>query len=69
MSSPPKALRFVAENVPGDLAAFGHWVPWRWEHRGGRWTKVPVGAASGLRASSTDPSTWAAFEEAVRYAR
>ncbi len=69
MSSPPKALRLVAENVPEDLAAYSHWVPWRWEKRGGRWTKVPINAASGTRASSTDPSTWSDFEEAVRYAR
>ena len=69
MSAPPKAPRFVVENIPDELAAFDNWLGWRWEHRNGRWTKVPVNAANGLRASSTEPSTWAAFEEAVRYAR
>ncbi len=68
-SRPPKALRLAVENVPEDLAASDRWVGWRWELRNGKWTKVPVNAASGARASSTDPSTWSAFEEAVRYAR
>ncbi len=38
---------------------------WRREERGGKITKLPVCAANGRMAKSTDPATWAAFEEAV----
>jgi primase-polymerase (primpol)-like protein len=69
VSTPPEALRFIVDNVPSDLKGWNGWVPWRWEFRGGKWTKVLVNAASEARASSTDPSTWSVFEEAVRYAR
>ena len=69
MNPPPKVLPPAIENVPADLAASDRWVGWRWECRSGKWTKVPLNAASGARADSTDPSTWSAFEEAVRYAQ
>ena len=65
----PNALPLIVENIPEDLAAFDHWAGWRWEFRGGKWTKVLVNAASGRRASSTDPSTWTTFEQAVQHAR
>jgi len=66
---PPEALPLVIDNVPDELAAPDHWVAWGWEYRNGKWTKVPVNAASGARASSDDPSTWSPFEEAVEYAQ
>ncbi len=66
---PPEALSLVIEEVPDDLAAPDHWVAWGWEYRSGKWTKVPINPASGARASSTDPSTWSGFEEAVRWWR
>ncbi len=65
---PPEALPLVVENVPSDLTEWNRWVAWRLEFRSGKWTKVPVNAASGARASSTDPSTWSAFEKALRCA-
>lgn len=65
----PDTLALIAGNIPEDLAAFDNWVPWRWEHRNDRWTKAPLNAATGKRASSTNPSTWTTFESAVRYAR
>lgn len=65
----PEALPIIIENFPADLVALDHWGPWRWEFRGGKWTKVLINAATGRRASSTDPSTWSPFEQAVRYAR
>lgn len=51
--------------IPAELRALPQWVLWRREERGGKSTKVPVQAKDTLRrASSTDPETWATFEEA-----
>ena len=53
------------ENVPAELRAEARWVCWRREERGGKTTKLPVCAKSGRMAKSTDPATWATFDEAV----
>ena len=53
------------ENVPAELRAEARWVCWRREERGGKATKLPVCAANGRMAKSTDPATWATFEDAV----
>ena len=53
------------ENVPAELRAEARWVCWRRETRGGKTTKLPVDARTGRMAKSTDPATWATFEEAV----
>ena len=50
--------------VPAELRAEPRWVCWRRVERGGRTTKMPVCAATGGMASSTDAATWAAFEDA-----
>ena len=46
------------ENVPAELRAEARWVCWRREERGGKTTKIPVCAANGRMAKSTDPSMW-----------
>lgn len=48
---------------PAELRARRQWVLWRYETRDGKRTKVPY-QASGARASSTDPATWATYEAA-----
>lgn len=53
------------ENVPAELRREPRWVCWRRETRGGKVTKLPVDARTGRMAKSTDPATWATFEEAV----
>ena len=53
------------EYVPAELRAEARWVCWRREERGGKATKIPVCAANGRMAKSTDPATWATFDEAV----
>lgn len=53
------------ENVPAELRREPRWVCWRREERGGKTTKLPVDAHTGRMAKSTDPATWATFEEAV----
>lgn len=53
------------EYVPAELCREPRWVCWRREERNGRATKLPVDAHTGGMAKSTDPATWATFEEAV----
>ena len=45
-----------------DLMTLPRWVCWRYETVKDRVTKVPYGATGG-KASSTDPRTWATFAE------
>jgi hypothetical protein len=66
-SSPHKAgsLADALARVPRELKIEPRWVCWRREERGGKITKLPVCAANGRMAKSTDPATWTTFEEAV----
>ena len=53
------------ERVPDELKRQPRWVCWRLVEKNGRKTKMPVCAATGKMASSTDASTWCAFDAAV----
>lgn len=57
----PATLALRVENVPADLAGIHAWVLWSWERRE-TWTKPPR-MVDGRPASSTDPATWAPFED------
>ena len=59
-------LRPQPEHIPRELRSRG-WVLWRAEQRGpGKPTKVPYQVRQPhAKASSTDPTTWASFEDAV----
>ncbi|MDM8289241.1 DUF927 domain-containing protein [Slackia piriformis] len=59
------SLEGALVRVPAELKAEARWVCWRREERGGKATKLPVCAANGRMAKSTDPATWATFEDAV----
>jgi hypothetical protein len=50
--------------VPDDLTERDQWVLWRREWRDGKPTKVPY-QVSGKRADSTDPGTWAAYDQVL----
>lgn len=53
-------------NIPDELKAIRRFVCWELAMRGGRLTKVPKQPGNPHRnASSTDPTTWGTFEEAV----
>lgn len=51
--------------IPAALRERPQWVCWKYIARGGKQTKCPVNPKGGSRADSTDPSTWATFDEAV----
>ena len=55
------------DRVPAELKVLDRWVLWRYKHipETDRWTKVPVCAATGREAKSTDEATWCSFEKAV----
>ncbi len=53
------------ERVPAELKQQPRWVCWRLVERDGRKTKMPLCAATGKMASSTDASTWCSFDAAV----
>jgi hypothetical protein len=58
------------KNIPEELRLHPQWVVWCFESRDGKETKVPYNAkASSVRASATDPETWASYELAVSTAR
>jgi hypothetical protein len=76
----PTALPVIARNIPADLKAWPQWVVWRYEwdddlrdkvtrQRTGEWTKPPRSVRGGGLASSTEPLTWASFDDvATAYA-
>jgi hypothetical protein len=51
--------------VPDDLKKRRQWVHWNYEEHDGRQTKIPYDANTGKRASSTSPTGWTSFENAV----
>jgi hypothetical protein len=68
----PVALSVVPDNIPAELRAKPQWVVWRYEWKPpkkkakGKWDKPPSDAHTGRHADSTDPKTWASFEDALR---
>ncbi len=48
------------ENIPADLRGRDQWVTWKLENG----VKVPYDAKTGRKASSTNPATWASYDEA-----
>ena len=55
----------IMKNTPQCLRTRRQWVCWKKETVKGRLTKVPYDVKTGCKASSTDASTWATFEQAV----
>jgi P4 family phage/plasmid primase-like protien len=51
--------------VPASLIELAQWVCWKYIERGGKQTKVPFNPKTGGSASTTDPTTWSSFEDAV----
>lgn len=56
---PPRST-VMAENIPDELKNWDHWVCWKYESKGDKWTKPPYQINGGY-ASSTDPNTWTDF--------
>jgi hypothetical protein len=61
----PVPLPFRAAGVPQAMKDEARWCVWRYEHRDGSWTKVPVNARTGGRGQSNNRSTWSTYGEAL----
>jgi putative DNA primase/helicase len=55
----------AAKNIPDVLKERPQWVNWCLEEREGKTTKIPYTPGTVRRASSTDPTTWRTFSEAL----
>lgn len=55
----------IKSNIPAEMREFDQWLAWRMEMRGDKATKVPYNVANGERASASDPTTWASFDDVV----
>jgi hypothetical protein len=58
------------DGIPAALKADPRWLCWRWKWRAdrqgkGKWSKVPTNPLTGTNASTTNPATWATFDEAL----
>jgi putative DNA primase/helicase len=65
----PQAPTPQVGNIPTLLRERPQWVGWRYEYAPGRakpWSKVPIAPKTGIKASSTNPMTWAGVDEALR---
>ena len=61
-ATPAAPTMFIS--VPDDLKEFPQWVLWKYVTRDGRTTKVPY-QINGKLASTSDPATWAAYEDVL----
>ncbi len=65
VSSMPSLLSPRFDTMPAELTTCPQWVVWRavWQPEKNKYSKVPHDAKTGKAASSTDPATWATFEQ------
>lgn len=66
MIPPSSSNRYDA--IPAELRELSQWVAYRAyprKNKPGKLDKVPINPATGCNASTTDPLTWASFEEAM----
>jgi putative DNA primase/helicase len=63
----PKRKKAGEPKVPAELLARAQWVAWRIESRDGESAKVPYSPISGRRASTSNPSTWGRYEQALAF--
>lgn len=52
------------DKIPAALKTYPQWIVWKIIQRDGKDTKIPC-SVDGSAASSTDPATWAPFEDAL----
>ncbi len=62
----PKRPELDEARIPELLCGQPQWVCWRYYWNKKKWTKVPINAATGRKASSTDAATWTTFEKATQ---
>ncbi len=64
-SAPQPPFQAIDQNCPNCIRDRNQWVAWKYVERGGKPTKAPINPRDGSLASSTDPSSWGTFSEAI----
>lgn len=64
-SAPQPPFQAIDQNCPTCIRDRNQWVAWKYVERGGKPTKAPINPHDGSLASSTDPSSWGTFSEAI----
>lgn len=66
MTSPkPDALEVLPRHIPQALKSSSGWLLWRYELRGGKWTKPPLNS-EGVSIDAHDPKNWTDFSTALQ---
>ncbi|MFL0197628.1 phage/plasmid primase, P4 family [Clostridium sp. WILCCON 0269] len=58
-------INYNFDNIPKELREYPNWVLWKLETRKGKTTKIPY-RIDGKMASSTNPGTWAGFDNVLQ---
>lgn len=61
--SPPIVVN--PKSIPDEIKNLRRWVCWKWAWSGKKWTKPPVQLDGRTPASSTNPTTWSSFDDAL----
>ena len=57
--------QFHPDNIPDELKALKQWVLWQYEDQGNGKVTKPPRQCNGRYARTSDPATWATFDEAL----
>lgn len=65
----PVLMPVIEGNIPDLLTANRQWVAWSWiwNSEKAKWDKPPLIPFTDRHASTTDPSTWRKFADAIRF--
>jgi len=70
----PTPLTPILENIPLEFKSLTQWVLWAYEHRDGKWTKVPSyrrpkaeGGYVNGKAKANDSNTWMTYQDTIGY--
>lgn len=65
-----KGAEFIMDpnlnGIPEELKRHPSWVNWTFEERKGKLTKPPIDPKNNEYADTTDPSTWATYDQALK---
>ncbi len=66
-SRKPSSLAINPDRIPDELKVLPQWVRWRWDWDEKRkaWTKKPIHPSRNRLASTTNPTTWGTFKDAL----
>ena len=56
---------FPIQNIPQRLTELNQWVSWKFEKNNAGFTKVPISAKTGHKASTTTSRDWSSFDVAL----